>query len=79
MAAAGVDALRNPDLAERATGQRSRCHETAMQYGPSASTHANIARLEYLESENRGVQQVSHLMSDKPGPRIRPGRFLFEG
>ena len=74
-----LNTLREPDLGERAPGQRSGSEKTAMQHRPSASRHPNISRLENFEGEQRGVEQVAHFMGDKPGALVPACRFPIEG
>jgi len=46
-----LDALREPDLGERAPGERSGSEKTAMQHGPSVSPHPDISGLQNFEGE----------------------------
>ena len=67
--------VREPDLGERTAGESTCSHEAPMQDGPRASSDANISCLEHRERNDRGVQQVSHFMSQEPRALI-PSRRL---
>src|SRR6185437_10573184 len=73
-----LNTLREPDLCERAPRQCPGSQKAAMQDAPRASAYAHVACLEHFEGEQRGVEQVSHLMGHKPGALVAAGRFLIE-
>ena len=47
-----LDALGEPDLGERAADERVQSHEAAMEHGPGAPRHADVASLEHVEGED---------------------------
>ena len=50
-----------------------------MEHGPGAPCDANIPRLEHLERDDRGVDQVPHFMSQEPEPLVSSRGLSIEG
>ena len=46
-----------------------------MEHGPRAPCDANVSRLEHLERDDRGVDQVPQFMREEPEP-LAPARGL---
>ena len=62
------------DLGERAADERVQSRETAMEHAAGAPGDSNVPRLEHLERNHRGVDQVPQFMSQEPealGPAVR--------
>ena len=66
--------VRRTSASERPTSDRD-SHEAAMEHGPGAPGDADISRLEHLEREDRGVDQVPQLMRQEP-EALAPARGL---
>ena len=71
-----LNALRETDLGERATDERARAHEAAMEHGAGAPRDANIPGLEHLERHERGVDQVPQFMGEEPEALASRARTL---
>ena len=57
---------------------RSRTDEAAIEHGPGAPADADVSRLEHLERDQRGVEQVPQFMGEKPEALVAACRFLVE-
>ena len=60
--------LRQSYLGERATDERPQSHQAALQHGPGAAGDTDVPRLQHLERDDRGVDQVAQLMREVPEP-----------
>src|SRR4029453_18059724 len=74
-----LDALREPDLGERATNERPCSRQAPMEDGSGASCDANISSLQNLERHDWGVKQVAQLVSQEPGALVPTRGLTIEG
>ena len=73
-----LDALREPDLGERATDAQL-LPEAPMEDGSGASCDANVSRLQNFERHERGVEHVAQFMSQEPRALAPTRGFSIEG
>ena len=70
-----LNALGETDLGERTTDEIADSHEAPLEHRPGAPCDSHIPRLEHLERDHRGVDQVPQFMSQEP-EALAPARGL---
>ena len=74
-----LDALREPDLGQRALDEVAQPRQAAMEDDPGAPRDADVARLEDLERQDRRVDEIPQLVRQKPEALAAARGLLVEG
>jgi hypothetical protein len=74
-----LDALREPDLGERATNKVACSYEVPAEHLASAPTDSDISGLENVKRQERRIQQVPQFMREEAEALIPARRLSVEG
>jgi hypothetical protein len=74
-----LHALCEPDLGEGATDKIPRAEEAPAEHSASTPTDSHISRLEHVERQDRGIQQVPQFMREEPQALVAASVRAVEG
>ena len=60
-----LNPLGEPELGQRSADQRTEAHQAALQDGAGAAADADVSRLENLERDDPGIDQVAQLVCEE--------------
>src|SRR5712691_1039504 len=70
-----LNAFRQPDLGERTSNEIAGSCKAPVEHRPGAPGDSNVPRLDHLERDHRGMDQVAQFMSKESEPFVVASGF----